>query len=197
MPAKTTVEINPTNGTSTDFSFGDISFKLADMAGAKEKTFEYKIEESGTVAGVVNDSKTHTVSVKVTDDGKGKLVAVNTYTDGDKTNNEKAEFVNTYGADGTYQLKGVKTLTGRAFAEGDKWTFTVTAEAGTPMPAKTEVVIEPKSGTTADIDFGTITYSQAHAGNTYTYTVTETGTIAGVTNDPVNVKTVKVKVEDD
>ena len=198
MPANTTVTINPTSGSSTDFTFGDINFKLADMGGAKEKTFEYKIEESGTAAGVQNDSKKHTVSVKVTDDGKGNLKAVKTYTDGDKTNNQKAEFVNVYKpGDVTYPLKGVKTIENRNFQEGDKWTFTVTAAAGTPMPAKTEVVIEPTSGTTADIDFGTITYSQAHAGKTYTYTVTETGTIAGVTNDPKNVKTVKIKVEDD
>ena len=196
MPEKTSVTINPTSGTSTDFSFGEINFKLEDMKGEAEKTFVYRIKESGTIAGVKNDGKTHTVSIKVTDDGKGSLTTVNTYKDGSATNNQKAKFVNTYLAGGTYHLEGIKTLTGRAFAEGDSWTFTVTAAEGTPMPENAEVTINPTEGDEANIDFGNITYGLADKDKTYTYTVTETGTVEGVTNDPANVKTVIIKVED-
>ncbi|MBR4576659.1 MAG: Cna B-type domain-containing protein [Clostridia bacterium] len=94
-------------------------------------------------------------------------------------------------------LKAEKHITGREFRNGDAWTFTVTAAAGTPMPANPSVTIRPENGTAAVADFGTIAYGPADAGKTYVYTITETGEAAGVVNDKNNPKTVTVKVTAD
>ena len=82
--------------------------------------------------------------------------------------------------------------------DGDTWTFTVTAADGTPMPEYNPVVLTPVAGETeAVIDFGSIKYNLMDVGKTYTYTITETGTIAGVTNDSVKTVTVTVSDNDD
>ena len=62
------------------------------------------------------------------------------------------------------------------------------------MPENSSVTIKPTNGTSTAVDFGKISYTEKDAGNTYTYTITESGTVAGVTND--TSKTVTVKVED-
>ena len=106
-----------------------------------------------------------------------------------------AEFVNNKPI-GTTPLTATKKIEGRTFLDGDEWTFTVTAADGTPMPEYNPVVLTPAAGETeADIDFGSIEYGLADAGKTYTYTITETGTIAGVTNDSEE-KTVTVTIAD-
>ena len=102
---------------------------------------------------------------------------------------------NAYRAKDETTLDGIKTIVNRAFKAGDKWTFTVTAAVGTPMPEKTSVTIEPTAGRTAEFSFGKVRYTEAHIGHTYTYTVTESLTVDGVTNDTAT-HTVTVKVED-
>ena len=104
--------------------------------------------------------------------------------------------VYTYHASGEFNLKATKHLEGRNFQKGDSWTFTVTSDVvGAPMPKKTAVTIMRDSGNDQDVDFGVIKYTEADIGKTYTYTVTETGTVAGVTND-AKVHTVTVAVSD-
>ena len=190
LPDPSEVTVALTEGkTAADFSFAEFGYELSDLKGALSKTFVYTVTENATMAGTTPDAKTHTVTVKVTDNTEGKLTVEKTYSDG-----EKVSFRNTYDATGETTLEGIKAIDGRSFQEGDKWVFTVTAADGTPMPENTSVTIEPTSGTTADIDFGKISYTLADDGKTYSYTVTETGSISGVTND--SVKTVTVKVED-
>ena len=109
-----------------------------------------------------------------------------------KDTTAKAAFTNEYDAAGTTPLTATKSISGRDFQAGDKWIFTVTAASRTPMPTTTSVTIEPTSGKTAPIDFGTIEYGLADVGKTYTYTITETGTVDGVTNDSTKAVTVKV-----
>ena len=56
--------------------------------------------------------------------------------------------------------------------------------------------VEPKSGTSKDFSFGKITYTQADAGKTYKYTVTETASVPYIGID-TTVHNVTVKVVDD
>ena len=89
-----------------------------------------------------------------------------------------------------------KVLTGRAFQKGDEWKFTISAEEDdAPLPEKTEVTLTPEAGEqTAEVDFGPIKYTLRDIGfnedgtisgeaKTYHYTITESGEVAGVTND--------------
>ena len=108
--------------------------------------------------------------------------------------NRAVTFTNEYHAKGETTLQGEKRIENREFQEEDEWTFTVTAEDDVPMPEKTSVTISPTEGRSAQIDFGKISYTEKDGDKTYTYTSTETGTVAGVTND--SAKTVTVKVTD-
>ena len=167
------------NGTYGDMTFtnGVATLALAD-------------NESQTAAGLPTG-----VTYSVTEiNGQGFSVTYTGETGTIQKEPSVAAFKNTHHASGKTELKGAKTIENRMFREGDSWTFTVTAAEGVPMPEKTSVTISPTRGSSAEIDFGKISYTEADAGKTYTYTITETGTVAGVTND--SAKTVTVKVTD-
>ena len=116
----------------------------------------------------------------------------------DYNNTKTAEFRNVYRVqDNETVLNVSKKLVGRNFVAGDQWTFTVTAEEGTPMPQQTSVVFRPDSGSKAPVNFGVIRFTQKDIGKTYTYTITETGNVDLVKNDTANPKTVTVTVNDD
>ena len=195
MPEEDTVVITGSTADLTD-TFGTIKYTSAG-------TYKYTITEENagqTVAGVTfGQAKEITVTVELVN---GLLTVTNisatspaTGTFDEDTNTFTVNYDNTYDASGKTTLSGTKTIENRAFKSGDTWTFTVTCNnANAPMPETTSVTIEPKAGTTATFDFGEVNYTLADAGKTYTYTVTETGTVAGVTND--SVKTITVKISD-
>ena len=112
-----------------------------------------------------------------------------------ETNGTVTTITNTYDATGSFPLTATKTIEGRTFNENDRYTFTVTADSDTPMPKQTEVTIEPREGNEVAVNFGNISFGLADAGKTYTYTITETGEVKGVTND--SARTVTLVVEDD
>jgi len=102
-----------------------------------------------------------------------------------------------YEATGSTDLTATKNLTGREFKKGDNWTFTVTAEpADAPMPEHTTLTTSAESGNTEALDFGKINYTLEDAGKTYVYTITESGNVAGVTNDKNASRKVTVTVSD-
>ena len=185
MPEHDSITINPKSGASAELDFGKIAFTQADAG----KTYTYTITESGAVAGVTNDSEAKEVTIAVTDNGDGTLQVTNS------ANKTPVIFENTYDATGSTTLAATKTISGRDFQNGDEWTFTVAADdASAPMPAQNPVTIDPMSGASAEVDFGSISYTLADVGKTYTYTITESGEVAGVTND--SAKTVTVEVSD-
>ncbi|MCC8045931.1 MAG: Cna B-type domain-containing protein [Clostridiales bacterium] len=128
-------------------------------------------------------------------------------------NTTPLSFTNSYEASATTELKAWKSLSGRTLVDGE-FTFLLEAvSAGAPMPsnavtADTGDVYGISEGTkyvvstnAADgsISFGDITYTQADAGNTYTYRVTEAaGTLNGVTYNSAYAyeKLIYVAVED-
>ena len=105
-------------------------------------------------------------------------------------------FSNTYTATGSTTITATKTLTGRSFQSGDNWTFTVTASPTTaPMPEHPVITTSVTSGNSETLDFGKINYTLKDVG-TYVYTITESGNITNVENDPNTARTVKVIVTD-
>ena len=96
MPEKSTVSIQPEDDAVEYFTFGEIHFTRADLAGTNSKTFRYTITESGSVANVTNDSATHTVNVTVSYDRNTKKLSVKAaYLNGGKSGSS-AEFNNEY-----------------------------------------------------------------------------------------------------
>ena len=112
-------------------------------------------------------------------------------------------FTNIYGT--SVDLTGTKTLSGRDFQSDDTFTFTITPKDGAPTPVDddgnplAEVTIQPKSGTSEEINFGTIYFTpevlgEGEKAKTFTYTITEQpGSIDGMTYD-TDPRTVKIQV---
>ena len=161
-------------------------------------------EQTGKLpAGVSATVSAIDACVTVVDNGDGTLTATAVY--GDAGN----EFVNTYtAAPVEASLVGKKNLqvpVGLTPADiAGKFTFTVTGEEGAPMPANASVTNDAKG----KVDFGKITFTLDDLNktlgekpekreHTFTYTVTESGKVAGVTNDAKPPRTVSFTVTDD
>ena len=161
-------------------------------------------EQTGKLpAGVSATVSAIDACVTVVDNGDGTLTATAVY--GDAGN----EFVNTYtAAPAEASLVGKKNLQvpdGLTPADiAGKFTFTVTGEEGAPMPANASVTNDAKG----KVDFGKITFTLDDLNkalgekpekreHTFTYTVTESGEVAGVTNDAKLSRKVSFTVTDD
>lgn len=96
------------------------------------------------------------------------------------------------------ELRGIKTLSvGEGLTKPDitgKFHFTITGSNGAPMPSKKDVTNDANG----NVAFGDVTFNSTDfkEGETkvFTYTVKETGTVPGVTNDAESAKTFTVKV---
>ena len=161
-------------------------------------------EQTGKLpAGVSATVSAIDACVTVVDNGDGTLTATAVY--GDAGN----EFVNTYtAAPAEASLVGKKNLqVPKGLTPADiagKFTFTVTGEDGAPMPANASVTNHAKG----KVDFGKITFTLDDLNkalgekpekreHTFTYTVTESGEVAGVTNDAKPSREVSFTVTDD
>lgn len=160
-------------------------------------------EQTGKLpAGVSATVSAIDACVTVVDNGDGTLTATAVY--GDAGN----EFVNAYtAAPVEASLVGKKNLqvpNGLTPADiAGKFTFTVTGEEGAPMPANTSAHNDAKG----KVDFGKITFTlddlnkalgekSKKREHTFTYTVTESGEVAGVTNDAKLSRKVSFTVTD-
>ena len=162
---------------------------------AAEQTGELPAGVSATVSAI-------DAYVTVVDNGDGTLTATAAY--GDAGN----KFVNAYTATPVkVPLVGKKNLRvpdGLTPADiTGKFTFTVTGEEGAPMPVSTRV----HNDADGKVDFGEITFKLDDLNNalgekpekrehTFTYTVTESGEVAGVTNDAKLSRKVSFTVTD-
>ena len=161
-------------------------------------------EQTGELpAGVSTTTAAIDAYVTVVDNGDGILTATAVY--GDAGN----EFVNAYtAAPVEVSLVGKKNLQvpdGLTPADiAGKFTFTVTGEEGAPMPTNASATNDAKG----KVDFGKITFTLDDLNkalgekpekreHTFTYTVTESGEVAGVTNDANATRKVSYTVTDD
>ena len=93
LPDPSSIEVDLTEGEeSADFSFAEITYDLTDLGGAKSKVFEYVVTEEADMHGTTPDPYMHSLTVTVTDNGKGELTVEKNYVDGDRVS-----FINTYG----------------------------------------------------------------------------------------------------
>lgn len=164
-------------------------------------------EVKGDAGGITYDDTTYTIVTTISDNGKGQLVATHELKDAKDV--KSIEFKNAYTTNATEaSLVGIKNL---QVADGlmpvdinGKFTFTVTGEEGAPMPANASVTNDAKG----KVDFGEITFTLDDLNkalgkkpekreHTFTYTVTESGEVAGVTNDVEPSRTVSFTVTDD
>lgn len=173
--------------------FDKINYTVNDLG-----VHNYKIEETDNLTGKgITKSADINVKVTVSDNGNGTLTVVTEYKEGTKVV-EKPVITNTYAAEGATDINVYKKLTGREFKAGDKWTFKVEAKtAGAPMPEVTQKTVEPTSGNVSDkVTFGDFNFTEANAGKTYEYVVSEVNTgDESIVYDGTS-KTVKIKVAD-
>ena len=150
--------------TATNAADGTVTFKEIEYNEAGDYTYTIS-EKVGSEAGVKYDKTIHTVTVKVTDNGAGKLVA--TATDNNPT------FTNTYKAASTSAtITATKVLDGKAL-EADKYEF--------ELKEGDKVVATAKNAADGTVTFKEIEYNEA---GDHTYTISEkAGSEAGVTYD--------------
>ena len=197
-------------GTKVAFDFGSIRYTLDDIKDAgfaevggkrvRAKTFTYTVREvrpndGSAIAGVAYDGHDATMTVTVTDDGSGNLTASTPAI----AQASGGDFVNTYTTGLDYSARaGVrlsKTLSGRAMEAG-QFAFTVTADAETAAKLGLETGEDAYAVAAADdgeadlVDLiggaakGDVTFTDADAGKTYSFTVAETKLGGeGYTND--------------
>lgn len=187
-------------GDRVAFDFGPIRYTLDDIKGAgfaevggkrvRAKTFTYAVREvrpddGSAIAGVAYDGHAATMTVTVTDDGSGNLTATTPAI----AQASGGDFVNTYTTKLDYSARaGVrlsKTLSGRAMEAG-QFAFTVTADAETAAKlglktgrdAYTVSAADDGEADLVDLVGGAagsdVKFTDADAGKTYRFTVTET-----------------------
>ena len=202
-------EDKPVETVKNDAS-GKVAFKAIKYTEIGQHT--YKLHEvKGNAGGIAYDETVYTIVTTISDNGKGQLVATHELKDAKDAKDVKSiKFKNAYNATAAEaSLAGIKNL---QVADGltpadiaGKFTFTVTPdEAGAPMPERTTAT----NGAAGKVDFGKISFTldalnkalgdkPEKREHTFTYTVTESGEVAGVTNDAKPSRTVSFTVTDD
>lgn len=195
--------------TVTNDAGGKVKFKAIKYTEVGQHTYKLR-EVKGNAGGIAYDETVYTIVTTISDNGKGQLVATHELEDAKGV--KSIEFKNAYNATAAEaSLVGKKNLQvpnglTPAVITG-KFTFTVTGEKGAPMPANAIV----HNDAYGKVDFGKIIFTLDDLNNalgekpekrekrehTFTYTVTESGEVAGVTNDAKPSRTVSFTVTDD
>lgn len=198
-------EVKPVE-TVKNAADGKVTFSAIKYTEIGQHT--YKLHEvKGNAGGIDYDDAVYTIVTTIADNGKGQLVATHELKDAKDV--KSIEFKNAYTTNAVEaSLAGIKNL---QVADGltpadiaGKFTFTVTGEEGAPMPANASVTNDAKG----KVDFGKITFTLDDLNkalgekpekreHTFTYTVTESGEVAGVTNDAKLSREVSFTVTDD
>ena len=167
--------------TKKNTAAGKVQFDTVEYTKAGEYHYTIKEKNNG-LGGITYDSKEIKVTVKITDDGKGKLHSEIVYEKNDTT------FNNTYTTQATSAAFDVtKELTGRKL-KAQEFEFEL-KEDGKP-----DVLQTAKNDAQGKVQFQAINYDKA---GEYHYTITEKNNgLTGVTYDSSKVK-VTVKVTDD
>ena len=169
-------------------SFGDFEFTAVG-------TYVYKVSEvKGSIGGVSYDGHAATVTITVTDNGKGQLVATPKVENGTFKNTYKAGEVT---LSGDTAIKGQKTLTGHDMTSSFSFKLAADGNYGDAVKiaegADTASVSGAKDREAKDFSFGAVTFTKA---GTYKFNVTEQGPApAGYTYD-THKSEVTVKVTD-
>lgn len=181
-----------TNDAASNVVLGHVTFRQPsdlddveiDGDGMRTKTFAYRVSESGSVDGVVNDATaTRTFTVRVVEDtNAGTLAAEILPAEGTPEGKGAFEFTNTYGVNPTSssvtdQIKVNKKLKGRDLAEGEfEFQLVELAADGSESVAATG-----KNAADGTVALSPVTYT---APGMHSYELREVaGTAGGVTYD--------------
>lgn len=205
--------------TGRDLTAGEFSFELREVKGEDSELIEtvvnavdgkvtfkpikyteigqhtYTLHEvEGDAGGIAYDNTVYTIVTTIADNGKGQLVATHELEGAEDV--KSIEFKNTYSVTPLYTELDFglsKAIDGRDWTDADKFSFTITAPEGTPLPDPATVTVSKKDAEDgiAAIKFGKIHYTAA---GTYKYEIRENaGSAAGMTYD-AHVATAEVTV---
>lgn len=201
-------EVKPVE-TVKNAADGKVTFSPIKYTEIGQHTYRLREVPGDAGNGITYDDTTYTIVTTIADNGKGQLVATHELKDAKDAKDVKSiEFKNVYTTNAAEaSLAGKKSLQvpdGLTPADiTGKFTFTVAGEEGAPMPASTSV----HNGADGKVDFGKITFTlndlnkavgekSKKREHTFTYTVTESGEVAGVTNDAKLSREVSFTVTD-
>ena len=181
-----------TNDAAGNVELGSVTFRqpsdldgvAGDANGLRAKTFAYRVSESGSVDGVVNDAvATKVFTVKVVEDTRaGTLAAEVLPAEGTPEGKGAFEFTNTYGvgptpSSVTDQIKVNKKLKGRDLVEGEFEFQLVELVAD----GSESIAVTGRNAADGTVALDPVTYT---APGTHSYELREvTGTAGGVTYD--------------
>ena len=181
--------------TGTNNAEGNITMNAVKYTEAGKHTYTLREVNGGTISkGITYGDAKYTIETTITDKGDGTLKAEHVLKDA-----TAATFKNTYSvtplaAELDFDLS--KAIDGRDWTDSDKFSFTITAAEGTPLPDPATVTVnkhDAKDGIAA-VKFGKIRYTAA---GTYTYEIRENaGNAAGMAYDG-HVATAEVTVTED
>lgn len=189
------VEGNKVVATGINDAEGNITMSAVKYTEAGKHTYTLREVNGGTISkGITYGDAKYTIETTITDKGDGTLKAEHVLKDA-----TAATFKNTYSvtplaAELDFDLS--KAIDGRDWTDSDKFSFTITAAEGTPLPDPATVTVnkhDAKDGIAA-VKFGKIRYTAA---GTYTYEIRENaGNAAGMAYDG-HVATAEVTVTED
>ena len=198
-------EFKPVETVKNDAN-GNVTFSPIKYTEIGQHTYTLH-EVKGNAGGITYDDTVYTIVTTISDNGKGQLVATHELKDAKDV--KSIEFKNAYTTNAAEaSLAGIKNLQVDDGLTPDdiagKFTFTVTGEEGAPVPENASVTNDAKG----KVDFGKIAFSLDDLNkavgekpekreHTFTYTVTESGEVAGVTNDAKLSRKVSFIVTDD
>ena len=188
------VEGNDVVATGTNAADGTITMSAVKYTKPGKHTYTLREANGGTTSkGITYSDAKYTIETTITDNGDGTLKAEHVL-----KGTKPAEFKNTYSVtpiDAELDFDLSKAIDGRDWTDADKFSFTITAPEGTPLPDPATVTVSKKDAKDgiAAINFGKISYTAA---GTYKYEIRENaGSAAGMTCDG-HVATAEVTVTD-
>ena len=179
--------------TGKNAADGKITMSAVKYDKPGKHTYTLREVNGGTTSkGVTYSDAKYTVVTTITDNGDGTLKAEHVL-----KGTEPAEFKNTYSVtplDAELDFGLSKAIDGRDWTDADKFSFTISAPEGTPLPDPTTVNVGKSDANdegVAAIKFGKIRFTAA---GTYKYEIRENaGSAAGMTYD-AHVATAEVTV---
>ena len=178
--------------TGTNDANGNITMSAVRYTKPGERTYTLREVNGGTTSkGITYSNAKYTIVTTITDNGDGTLKAEHVLKGG-----KPATFENTYSVtptDAELDFGLSKAIDGRDWTDADKFSFTITAAEGTPLPDPATVTVSKKDAKDgiAAIKFGKIRYTAA---GTYKYEIRENaGNAEGMTYDE-HVATAEVTV---
>ena len=179
--------------TGTNDADGKITMSAVKYTKAGKHTYTLREVNGGTTSkGITYDGETYTIETTITDNGDGTLKAEHVLKDATAATFENTYRVTPLDAELDFDLS--KAIDGRDWTDADKFSFTITAPEGTPLPDPATVTVTKQNADDngiAAIKFGKIHYTAA---GTYKYEIRENaGSTVGMTYDS-HVATAEVTV---